>query len=137
MRKAGLALQSPFRCVSGCFSSRSEFKSHLIPALLLLPAPAWLQSRAVPGWPLGEAQGGEGRLCPSSTCQPWELHPWELGGSGLQQPHCALGACPAMRLCLPRKVWWDKAVISGMLFLQPFCSTYHEAQPYRDKWSHL
>lgn len=29
LRTAGLALQSPVRCVSGCFSSRSEFKSHL------------------------------------------------------------------------------------------------------------
>lgn len=89
MRKAGLALQSPFRCVSGCFSSHSEFKSHLIPAPPLPPASAALQSGAVCGGPEGAQPEGP---CPQGTCQPRTR---ARGGPALQHP-------PALRVCSPR-----------------------------------
>lgn len=95
MRKAGLALQSPVRCFSGCFSSHFEFKSHLIPAPLLPPAPARLQSGAVSGWPGGRGAGRRRRAVSQQHLPAqWEPLPRALGGSGLRQPLCVLGVHP-------------------------------------------
>lgn len=121
MRKAGLALQSPVSCVSGCFSSHSGFKSHPVPAPMLLPAPAWLQSGVVLGWSRGREAGRTGRavfrrLLPT----PQDPHPQALGESGLQQHPCAQ-LCPHNGAGLPSRAWWYRAALGdkpGMLFLQ-------------------
>lgn len=106
MRKAGLALQSPFRCVSGCFSSHSEFKSHLIPAPALPPASAALQSGAVCVGPGGA--GGRGRV-PTAPASP--------GDTGTLCPPAtppALGSVPSMCLWLLWKACRDRAVCGGL-----------------------
>jgi len=134
MRKAGLALQSPVRCVSGCFSSHSEFKSHLLPAPTLPPAPARLQSGAVSGGPEGEARAGEGGLWPSSTCQPHGspvLGHWE-GLASSKPPTCRDSAPPQWVCGFPGKHTGAGLLVGDMprvVFVQTFSSHQHEAQP--------
>lgn len=130
MRKAGLALQSPVRCVSGCFSSHSEFKSHLIPASMLPPAPARLQSGAVSWRPRGRDAGRGGWAvaqqhlpAPPGPASPGKGRVWSPATPSPAQRESA----PATGLRFPGKAWWYGAACGGRArdapSPDPFCPT--------------
>lgn len=107
MRKAGLALQSPVRCFSGCFSSHFELKSHLT------PAPHCRQPRH--SFKAGLSQGSqeqqaEGGFCPRSTCQPHGTDNfWYWEGLASGKPSMRWESASTMVLWLPGKQWYRTA----------------------------